>query len=218
MRPLFITGTGTGVGKTIVSIIVSNALKADYWKPIQAGNVDGRDSEIVTQLSDAKQKCHQEVYNLSTPASPHIAARNENKHIDIDLIREHYFAIKKSQPDESYLVIEGAGGLLVPLNNDQFIIDLILSLKARVVLVSRNYLGSINHSLLTAEVCRQRGVDVVGWIFNDEYMQYQDEIVDWSGYPLIGAIPKLEIINRECLSVYGSLLREKLLQLLEKEL
>ncbi len=217
MRPGFITGTGTGIGKTIVSVIVSNALKADYWKPIQAGNIDGTDTKLFMQLSNTEQICHPEVYNLSTPASPHIAARNENKLIDIDLIKDYYSSIRKSQPDSSYLVIEGAGGLLVPLNSDQFVADLILSLKARVILVSRNYLGSINHSLLTAEVCRQRGVEVVGWVFNDEYMQYQNEIVTWSGYPLIATIPKLEMISRESLSGFGSLIRERLLQLLEKK-
>ncbi len=217
MMPVFITGTGTGIGKTIVSVIVSNALRADYWKPIQAGNADGTDSELVTRLINTERKCFPEVYNLFTPASPHIAARNEKKFIDLNLIIEYYNSIKNNHSDSPYLVIEGAGGLLVPLNDQEFIIDLILTLKAKVILVSRNYLGSINHSLLTAAFCRQRGADVVGWIFNDEYMQYQDEIAGWSGYPVIGSIPKLKMINREVLSNYTLVFREKLLRLLEKE-
>jgi dethiobiotin synthetase len=218
MIPVFITGTGTGVGKTIVSVIVSNALQADYWKPVQAGNIDGTDNGLVTQLINTGNKCHAEVYNLSTPASPHIASRKEKKLINLNLIIEYYNSIKNNQSDTKYLVIEGAGGLLVPLNDQEFIIDLILILKAKVILVSRNYLGSINHSLLTSAFCRQRGADVVGWIFNDEYMQYQDEIAAWSGYPVIGSIPKLEMINREVLSNYTLVFREKLLRLLEKEL
>jgi len=218
MMPVFITGTGTSIGKTIVSVIVSNALQANYWKPVQAGNTNGTDSELVTQLINPGKTCFPEVYNLSTPASPHIAARKEKKLINLNLIVEYYNSIKNNQPDSKYLVIEGAGGLLVPLNEKEFVLDLILTLKAKVILVSRNYLGSINHSLLTAAFCRQRGVAVVGWIFNDEYMQYQDEIAAWSGYPVIGSIPKLEMINREILSNYTLVFREKLLQLLEKEL
>lgn len=86
-------------------------------------------------------------------------------------------------------MIEGAGGLLVPLNEKQFVVDLVIALKAKVILVSRNYLGSINHSLLTAEACKHRGIDVVGWIFNDQFMEYENEIVQWTGYPSIGSIP-----------------------------
>ena len=87
------------------------------------------------------------------------------------------------------LIIEGAGGLMVPLNENQFVIDLVKKLDAKVILVSRNYLGSINHSLLTAAVCKQHGLNVIGWIFNDQYMSYEDEIVRWSGYPKIASLP-----------------------------
>ena len=86
------------------------------------------------------------------------------------------------------LIIEGAGGLFVPLNKDEFVIDLIKKLNAKVILVSRNYLGSINHSLLTASVCKQYSINVLGWIFNDQYMQYEEEIVQWSGYKKIGSV------------------------------
>ena len=204
MIPVFITGTGTDIGKTVVSIIISNALRADYWKPVQAGDIGGTDKEKVSQFIFADNKCLPEVYHLSMPASPHIAARKDQTEI------------KKNYSDNDYLVIEGAGGLLVPLNGREFVIDLILALKAKVILVSRNYLGSINHSLLTAEVCRQRGVDVLGWVFNDEYMHYEDEIAHWSGYPIIGRIPKLENINREILSIHAALIRDNLLRILER--
>ncbi|MFL9484153.1 dethiobiotin synthase [Chitinophagaceae bacterium LWZ2-11] len=185
MAPLFITGIGTDVGKTIVSAIVTEALQADYWKPVQAGFDTGTDALRVAGLvSNATTAIHREAYKLKLPASPHIAAKEENVVIDLDKI-----ASELPATNNKYLVVEGAGGLLVPLNNDEFVLDLIVKLKAKVILVSRNYLGSINHSLLTAQACKQRGVDVLGWVFNDQYLHYEDEIVKWTEYPKIGSIP-----------------------------
>jgi dethiobiotin synthetase len=215
MKPVFITGTGTGIGKTIVSVIVGNALKADYWKPVQAGDDGDTDSEVVNNLLHSEGKCIPEVYHLAMPASPHIAAKAEQITIDLHRISAYYTSIEKVSA-APYLVIEGAGGLLVPLNEKEFMLDLVLKLNSKVILVSRNYLGSINHSLMTAEVCRLHGIDVLGWIFNDEYMLYQDEIAGWSGYPVIGSIPKLEIINRDILQMHAELIRNNLLSVLEK--
>jgi dethiobiotin synthetase len=171
---------------------------------------------VVSQLISGERKCLPELYNLAKPASPHIAAREEGRVIDLNLIKDHFNTVINVQ-STGYLVIEGAGGLLVPLNQEEFVLDLILQLKARVILVSRNYLGSINHSLLTAEVCRQRGVDVIGWIFNDEYLHYHDEIASWSGYPVIGSIPKLPRINREILHKHSMSIRSKLLEILQRD-
>ena len=94
------------------------------------------------------------------------------------------------------LVIEGAGGLMVPLNETEFVIDLVKILDARLLLVSRNYLGSINHSLMTAAICRQHGLDVAGWIFNDQYMNYEQEIVQWSGYPALFSVPLMNPLSK----------------------
>jgi dethiobiotin synthetase len=194
-RPIFITGIGTEIGKTVVSAIVTEALEADYWKPVQAGFETGTDSQRVQQLvTNTKTIIHPEIYCLQMPASPHIAARAEQKTIDIDVITKKAVELEHKTADRP-LIIEGAGGLLVPLNDQQSIADLILSLKARVILVSRNYLGSINHSRLTAAYCKQMGIDVMGWIFNDQYLNYEDEIVTWSGYPSLGSIPYLSEIN-----------------------
>ncbi len=194
-RPIFITGIGTEIGKTVVSAIVTESLEANYWKPVQAGFETGTDAQRVQQLlSNSKTIIHPEVYCLAMPASPHIAARAENKVIDIDLITYKAKQIIHESEDQ-LLVVEGAGGLLVPLNDEKSIADLILSLNARVILVSRNYLGSINHSRLTAAYCKQSGIDVIGWIFNDQYLNYEEEIVDWSGYPSLGSIPYLTEIN-----------------------
>ena len=186
MHPIFITGIGTGIGKTIVAAIVAEALQADYWKPVQAGFDDGTDALLIKQLiSNTNSTIHPEVYKLKLAASPHIASREENLKINLYEINEQY---QKLKTQNSKLVIEGAGGLLVPLNDKEFVIDLIKKINAKVILVSRNYLGSINHSLLTASVCKQHNINVLGWIFNDQYMQYEEEIVQWSGYKKIGSV------------------------------
>lgn len=212
--PIFITGIGTDVGKTIASVIVANALEADYWKPIQSGVESGTDSQFVQgMLVNANAIIHPETYRLRLAASPHIAAREEDKRIDLNTIMIHYNQLSGVN---AQLVIEGAGGLLVPLNENEHIVDLIIRLKAKVILVSRNYLGSINHSLLTAAVCHQKGLDVAGWIFNDEFMQYQQDISRWSGYPVIGQIPNLLHISRETLQKQSVLLKENLLRCLKQ--
>ena len=214
MKPIFITGTGTDVGKTIVSVVVANALGAGYWKPVQAGFEEGTDASTVRQLlrQPATGQVYPELYSLRLPASPHLAAARENLRIDLDHIIRHL------PPAPGYLVIEGAGGLCVPLNEKEFVYDLIKKLDALVILVSRNYLGSINHSLLTAEVCRLKQLNVLGWIFNDDYMDYQAEIVTWSGYPLIGQLPKLPEITPAALSEQAGRIGERLTALLEKRI
>jgi dethiobiotin synthetase len=189
MHPLFITGIGTGVGKTLVSAMVTEAIGGWYWKPVQAGFDEGTDAEWVGERLSRKGRVLPEAYKLRLPASPHIAAREEGISLRVR-------GIVSRLPAERPLVVEGAGGLLVPLNDEEFMADLALALDATVILVSRNYLGSINHSLLTAEVCRTRGLRVAGWIFNDQYMNYEEEIVRWSGYPRLGSVPFRESPDR----------------------
>jgi dethiobiotin synthetase len=181
---IFVTGTGTGIGKTLVSAVLTEALEADYWKPVQAGNLDNTDSHLVRNLVTNYANIHPETYRLLKASSPHIAAREEGINVSIDRIAETV-----PNTNGRPLVIEGAGGLLVPLNQNDFVADLIIRLKIPVVLVSRNFLGSINHSMLTALVCREKNIPVMGWIFNDEYLDYEDEIVGWSGYPKLASIP-----------------------------
>ncbi len=190
MAPIFITGIGTGVGKTLTAAIVAKSLEADYWKPIQAGFETGTDSDwIKERLAGTPSIIYPEVYKLSMPASPHIAARKDGVVISIKKICD-------SIPINNLnLIIEGAGGLMVPLNDTEFVADLILALNAKVILVSRNYLGSINHSLLTARVCRQMKIPVIGWIFNDQYLNYEEEIINWSNLPKIASIPFTENTN-----------------------
>ncbi|HSF45581.1 MAG TPA: dethiobiotin synthase [Chitinophagaceae bacterium] len=187
MKPIFITGIGTGVGKTIWSAIVTEALCADYWKPVQAGFEDGTDRiQVSSLLTNTRSVLHPERYMLALPASPHIAARDENILIETDEICAAYHELRT---ENEYCVIEGAGGLMVPLNDREFVADLASKLDAMVLLVSRNYLGSINHSILTSMAARSYGLKLGGWLFNDRFMDYEDELVNWSGLPKIGSIP-----------------------------
>ena len=123
----------------------------------------------------------------SLPASPHIAAREEGIVISLEEIKAAFdrLCLDSSRP----LIIEGAGGLLVPLNESETILDLIKILDAPVIVVSRNYLGSINHSLLTANALKQSGAKLAGWVFNDQFMQYEAEISQWTEMPILGSIP-----------------------------
>jgi dethiobiotin synthetase len=209
MAPIFITGIGTGIGKTFVSAILAKALDADYWKPVQAGFEEGTDSEWVAGwLRETGSVVHPEVYRLAKPASPHIAAREEGVTIDISKICE------KIPQNDRTLLIEGAGGILVPLNESQFVADLIKEMGAKVILVSRNYLGSINHSLLTARVCRDMQIPVIGWVFNDQYLNYEEEIVKWSNYPRIASIPWTDNINGTFINSQAAAIKKQLKDIL----
>ncbi len=211
MRKIFfVTGIGTGIGKTIVSAILARALDADYWKPVQAG-MEERDSERVEKLlAGTNSIVFPELYTLKLPASPHIAARSEGINIDLNRILQNI-------PDNNRnLIIEGAGGLMVPLNSSEFVSDLIRALECRVILVSRNYLGSINHSLLTARVCRELKLPVAGWVFNDQFMDYEAEIVRWSGYPKLASIPYMDNSGTGFIEEQALLVRNKVLNFYEE--
>ena len=223
LNTIFVTGIGTDVGKTVASAILCEALEADYWKPVQAGFDDGTDAMLLKSLiTNKKTIVHPETYKLKLASSPHIAARKEGIKIDLNKIVEDYNGIMNRQSsivDDSTensklktenLVIEGAGGLMVPLNDNEFITDLIKKLNAKVILVSKNYLGSINHSLLTASVCKQNNLDVLGWMFNEDFMNYEEEIEAWSGYTKIATVPTCEHINAMFVQQQGMLIKHSL--------
>lgn len=194
-RPIFITGTGTDVGKTLIAAIVTEALQADYWKPVQAGYTDGTDSLLVQEmLSNKKSVIYPELYRLKMPASPHLSAAAEEKEIKIKDI------IANLPHTKNQLIIEGAGGLMVPLNKKEFITGLIKKLKAKVIIVSKNELGSINHSLLTAAVLKKEKINVAGWIFSGEYKNYEQEIAGWSGYPVIASVKHLPDTSKKTIN------------------
>lgn len=209
----FITGIGTDVGKTVAAAIMAEAIGADYWKPIQAGYADGTDTEWVSEILTRKSATHPELYKFRLAASPHIAAREESIQIDIEKICEHYRKLVANRNDDARkLIIEGPGGLAVPLNEKEFVIDLIKKLGIPVVIVSRNYLGSINHSLLTAKSLAAAGIAVIGWIFNDNFMKYEKEIAAWSGYPILFSIPGTANVNQNFIRRQAELHRELLLE------
>lgn len=197
---LFITGIGTGIGKTIVSAILVEKLKADYWKPIQSGDLESSDSLLVESLLSNKiSKIHPEAYRLTQPFSPHKSAVIDGISIDPEEITVPETA--------NILIIEGAGGLMVPLNDQFLMIDLIKKLGATVVLVSQNYLGSINHTLLSAFALKQYNIPVKGVIFNgEENPSSQEYILDYARLPLLGNIPALGSINKEAISDSGKLI------------
>ncbi len=194
----FITGISTEVGKTIVSAIVTEALEADYWKPIQSGDLDNSDSDKIERLiSNPKTKIHPNSYALKTPMSPHAAA-------EIDGVRIE--AGKITAPEVSGdLVIEGAGGLLVPLNDTETIADLIKP-DYKVLIVSRNYLGSINHTLLTIEALKQRGAQVKGIIISGDENPSTERIIRKMGnIPILGRVAEESFFDKAVVKKYAEM-------------
>lgn len=203
---LFITGISTDVGKTVASAIITESLKADYWKPIQAGDLETSDThKIKAYISNDKTKFHENSYALNTPASPHLAAEIDGITIDLNKILE--------PKTENHLVIEGAGGLFVPLNNQDTIADLIQP-DYKVIVVSRHYLGSINHTLLTVEALQNRNIKVAGIIFNGERNEATEAIIlSKTGVNCIGRIEKEPYFDKNVILEYADLFRENLLKL-----
>lgn len=191
----FISAIGTDSGKTLVSSILVEALKADYWKPIQAG--EPGDTERVEQLvSNQITRFHPETHRLKLPASPHAAAKYEHKSIALD---DFHLPETKNE-----LVIEGAGGILVPLNDHDYVIDLAKQFETEVVLVSNLYLGSINHTLLTIAYLEQHQIPVKGIVFNGDSNPESEEIIlKKSGYRVLLRLPKLSLINREVIQYWA---------------
>jgi dethiobiotin synthetase len=203
---LFITGIGTDVGKTITSAIITQALEADYWKPIQAGDLDNSDShKVKSQISNIKSQIFENSYKLNTPASPHLAAAIDAITIDIKQIKE--------PKTKNHLVIEGAGGLLVPLNDSDCIVDLIQN-DYKVIVVSRHYLGSINHTLLTYEALKSRKIGISGIIFSgDENKASEEIILKKTGAKFIGRIDNEPYFDQNVIQYYADKFRENLLTL-----
>ena len=196
MRKIFVTGIGTDVGKTVVSAIIVEALKADYWKPVQSGTYYTTDSEKIKLLTSYTQTViHPEAYRLKEHKSPHEAAEAEGVHIDMAKIN--------LPQTNNTLVIEGAGGVMVPLNGKEFIIDLIQKFEAETIVVIQNYLGSINHSLLTIDALKHRGVKIIGLVFNGPPHEPSKEIIlNYSKLPFITWIAKESEMNKSVIEKY----------------
>lgn len=198
MKKYFITGIGTDVGKTVASAIICEALQADYWKPVQTGSYFSTDADKIRKyISNTKTVVHPESFVLKQYMSPHAAAELEGMPISLD---------KMNLPaTNNTLIIEGAGGIMVPLNDKEFIVDMIKKFEAEVVLVIQNYLGSINHSILSIDALRFRNIPVAGLVFNGPpHKLSEDIILSYSGLKLLGRINKEAVINKEVVSKYAA--------------
>ncbi|WP_405384555.1 dethiobiotin synthase [Maribacter sp. LLG6340-A2] len=195
MQKIFVTGISTEVGKTIASAIFTEALKADYWKPVQAGDLDNTDTDKVKRMiSNDKSKFHPCSYELKAAMSPHAAAELEGIRID----RFHI-----NEPEtENNLVVEGSGGILVPLNDEDTMFDIIMP-DYKVVVVSRNYLGSINHSLLTINWLLHKGYDVSVLFSGEANPQTENIILHKTGVSLIGRIDEEKEFTKEVVKKYA---------------
>ncbi|WP_010301042.1 dethiobiotin synthase [Candidatus Odyssella thessalonicensis] len=189
----FITGTDTNVGKTVASAWLVNQLKATYWKPIQSGTLDGRDCDTVKNLSSCpEESIIASCYELRAPLSPHQAAKLEDITIDIEYILATY----KALPNKNRLIIEGAGGLMVPLNANQLMIDLIQALKVPVILVARTSLGTLNHTLLSVEALTNRAIPIMGIIaVGKDNPENLFSLEYYSGTHIIAHLPFLSPLN-----------------------
>lgn len=196
----FVTAIGTDCGKTIASAILCSAFHAGYWKPVQAGMPSDSDA-IRILLGEGKCKIYQETFIFKTPASPHAAAALENT-----IIRLDDFILPQHNSD---LVIEGAGGCLVPLNDHDFVIDLASKFNAEIILVSNFYLGSINHTLLSCEALVKRNLRVRGIIFNGPHNAESERIIlRHTGLRALLHIDREPVIDADAINKYAKKLIE----------
>ncbi|NQX85536.1 MAG: dethiobiotin synthase [Flavobacteriaceae bacterium] len=204
MKPkkYFITGISTDVGKTITSAIMVEALEADYWKPVQAGDLHYSDIHKVQKLiSNSQSVFYDNSYALQTPMSPHESARLDGVTIDLAKIKE--------PETNNHLVIEGAGGLLVPLNATKTILD-IIKLEYKVIVVSRHYLGSINHTLLTIQLLQQKGFEVLLVYSGDEHKSTESIIEKMTRVEVLGRIENEPYFDKNVIKEYAEKFKTQL--------
>ena len=199
----FITGISTEVGKTISSAIVVESLQADYWKPIQSGDLDNSDTmKVKSLISNSISTFFPSSYEFDYPASPHLSAQMEGRHIELVHIKRPH--------SSNTLVIEGAGGLFVPLNERNTILDLMLPTD-KIVLVSRHYLGSINHTMLSVEALQRRGLNIFGIIFSgEENTATESWIASYTQIPIIGRIEEEPFFDKNTIKKYADLFKKNL--------
>jgi dethiobiotin synthetase len=194
-KQYIIAGIGTEIGKTVCSAIVTKALQAAYWKPVQAGNLTDGDAYWVQQWVPGTA-VFPSTYALSNPLSPHTAAELDGVTIDLDA-----FTLPATTEN---LVVELAGGIMVPLNNEQTNLDLIQHLGLPVILVSKNYLGSINHTLMTYEILKSRNISMAGIIFNGQTNSSGELfIINHTQLPVLLRVNEEKEINPSIIAQYA---------------
>ncbi|MBA3815603.1 MAG: dethiobiotin synthase [Parachlamydiaceae bacterium] len=208
MERVLVAGIGTEVGKTVVSAILTTLLNGDYWKPIQCGEEEYSDTEMIKKWIDISAHfVHPPVYSLKTPVSPHHAARLEKILIKFDA----FILPKTTRP----LIIEGVGGIFVPLTSQELSIDLFKLWDCKWVIVSKHYLGSINHTLLTVEILKQLHIPILGIIFNGEHNPDSEKaILDFTHLPLLGRLLPESNINFQTIQRYAKQWRPQFSKLL----
>jgi len=196
-----IAGIHTGIGKTLCSAIICQATGYDYWKPVQAGSLEGSDSIFVQKnVTNTSVRIHPEEYRLNTAASPHIAAE-----IDGIEIKKENIILPKSN---NRIIVETAGGLMSPFSKTFFNIDLPGHLNLPVILVSNNYLGSINHTLLSVEALQKRNIEIKGIVFSGEKVEStQSFILEYTKLTLLFSIPFLNKIDAETIANFASTIK-----------
>jgi len=196
MKPIIITGTNTDIGKTIVAAMLTAAFECFYIKPIQSGGEQDNDTERVKQLTGLEDKhFYQEIYSFKAPLSPHRAAELEERRID-----ENNLQLPVNANSDNLLIVEGAGGVLVPVNRNCLYIDVFKSWQAPVIICASTKLGTINHSLLTVEALKHRAIPILGIIFiGDENLDTEKTILEFSGVKRLGRLPWLNLTDKHSL-------------------
>ncbi len=197
MKRYFITGTDTGVGKTLVSALITKVVDGCYWKPIQSGIAEEiSDRDTVQTLTDLPQdRFFSSIYELQAALSPNHAALRENIEIDIERC--------EIPVCDRPLITEGAGGVFVPLNQHHCMLDLMTRLNFPVIIVSRGTLGTINHTLLTIEALRQRNIPICGVVFNGELNpENQKTIEEWGNVRTLFHVPRFSEIEKNNLQTW----------------
>jgi len=192
---LFVTGTDTNVGKSVLSALLVAALDGTYWKPIQTGSLEGTDRQSVMRWAELpEEKTLPECYCFEPPVSPHLAAKQSGATIRLDRIRKPHLA------SGGPLIAEGAGGVLVPINDSQTMLDVMRHLAMPVVIASRSALGTINHTLLTVRALRDAGIEIRGVVMIGKEDRDNERAVEHYGeVPIAGRIPVLATIERNTL-------------------
>ena len=200
-KKYLITGIGTDVGKTVVSAIVAQALEADYWKPIQSGELDNSDSHKINRLTNDLVQVLPERYRLNEPLSPHASAAIDGVHLKLSEL---------TLPETNgNLLVEGAGGLMVPINDTDLLIDAFKRWNLPVIIVSRHYVGSINHTLLTIEALQNRRIAIKGLVFvGDENKATESFILNHTKVPFLMRVPSAAEVTAEFVQEQANLLRE----------
>lgn len=197
----FITAIGTDSGKTLISAIFCKALGYAYWKPIQAG-LEEKDADFLQQFGGNDLQIFPSAYELITPMSPHAAAKIDGVQVQLE---------KFILPAEKEIIVEGAGGLMVPMNDEVFVVDLIEKLKLPVVLVSNIYLGSINHTILSFEILKARNIPIAGIVFNGKTVESTKSfILNYTGVKELLHVQPEKEITEEVIEKYATELRSRL--------